>query len=208
MPWRKSLDSQIRSDKIVSLILTGGIHMRQLGNHTRFGAIAAAIALGTTVITSMVPVKCAMAEQPARTLQTLLDKQYIQDMLVEYYAHLGADEKNFGSYYLPDGVIDVNGLKGQGEAAIDDVYKKVGAGTPKRPGIFRMLLTNVNIVINGNTARAETLWTGINSPTKTAPPQFVEQGTERDDLVKLNGHWLFKLRVITSNAGMQQMFVK
>ena len=57
-------------------------------------------------------------------------------MLVDYYAHLGKGEKDFGAYYLPDGVIDVNGLKGQGEAAIKDVYKKIAAGTPKRPGHF------------------------------------------------------------------------
>ena len=106
------------------------------------------------------------------------------------------------------GTIDVNGLKGQGEAAIKDVYKKIAAGTPKRPGVFRMLLTNVSVVVNGNTAKAETLWTGVNSPTIEGLPKFAEQGTERDDLVKVNGHWLFKLRVITSNAGRQTMFRK
>ena len=125
---------------------------------------------------------------------------------MDYYTHLGKGSSDFGSYYLPDGVINVNGLKGQGEAAIADVYKKIGAGTPKRAGVFRMLLTNVSIVVNGNTATAETLWTGLNSPTIQAPPQFVEQGTEKDDLVKVNGHWLFKLRIITSNAGRQTMF--
>jgi len=180
--------------------------MKHFGNHARFSAIAATVALSTTVFASVMAVNCAVAEQPATTLQTLLDKQQIQDMLVDYYTHLGKGGSDFGSYYLPDGVIDVNGLKGQGEAAIKDVYKKIAAGTPKRPGIFRMLLTNVTVVINGNTATAETLWTGINSPTKAGPPQFVEQGTERDDLVKVSGHWLFKLRVITSNAGLQAMF--
>ena len=30
-----------------------------------------------------------LAEQPATTLTTLLDKQQIADMLVEYYGHLG-----------------------------------------------------------------------------------------------------------------------
>jgi hypothetical protein len=182
--------------------------MKNLGNHARLRAMAAALALGTAACASMAEVKPAEAEQPATTLQTLLDKQQIQDMLVDYYAHLGKGENDFGSYYLRDGVIDVNGLKGQGEAAIKDVYTKVAAGTPKRAGTFRMLLTNVAVVVTGNTATAETLWTGINSPTKAAAPQFVEQGTERDDLVKVNGHWLFKLRVITSNAGMQAMFAK
>jgi hypothetical protein len=172
----------------------------------RCSAIAAAIALATAALASIVAAKPVVAEQPAATLQTLLDKQQIQDMLVDYYTHLGKGGSDFGGYYLPDGVIDVNGLKGQGEAAIKDVYKKIAAGTPKRPGTFRMLLTNVTVVVNGSTATAETLWTGINSPTKAGPPQFVEQGTERDDLVKVNNHWLFKLRVITSNAGLQAMF--
>ncbi len=182
--------------------------MRHLKRQTHLSGAVAAIALCSAMLASAVVMKPAAAEQPATTVQTLLDKQQIQDMLVDYYNHLGKGENNFGAYYLPDGTIDVNGLKGQGEAAITDVYKKVAAGTPKRAGTFRMLLTNVSIVINGNTATAETLWTGINSPSKTAAPEFVEQGTERDDLVKVNGHWLFKLRVITSNAGMQQMFVK
>ena len=162
-----------------------------------------AVAILMVAVAALQP---ARAEQPAMTLQTLLDKQQIQDMLVDYYAHLGKGEDDFGRYYLPDGVINVNGLKGQGEAAIKDVYKKIAAGTPKRPGVFKMLLTNVSIVVNGNAATAETLWTGINSPTISGVPRFAEQGTETDDLTKVNGHWLFKLRVITSNAGRQAMF--
>jgi hypothetical protein len=163
-------------------------------------------AVATILLVAVVAVRPALAEQPATTLQTWLDKQQIQDMLVDYYAHLGKGEEDFGRYYLPDGVINVNGLKGQGEAAIRDVYKRIAAGTPKRPGVFKMLLTNVSIVVNGNTATADTLWTGVNSPTVSGLPRFAEQGTERDDLVKVNGHWLFKLRVITSNAGRQAMF--
>jgi hypothetical protein len=182
--------------------------MKHPESHTRVCGVAASIALATGLLIAMVPVKCVIAEQPATTLQTLLDKQQIQDMLADYYAHLGKGENDFGAYYLSDGTIDVNGLKGQGEAAIKDVYKKIAAGTPKRSGIFRMLLTNVVVVVNGNTAKAETLWTGINSTTIEGPPKFVEQGTERDELVKVNGHWLFKLRIITSNAGRQMMFEK
>jgi hypothetical protein len=164
------------------------------------------IAFAVTVLVCGFAAHTARAEQPATTLQTLLDKQQIQDMLVDYYTHLGKGSSDFGAYYLPDGTINVNGMKGQGEAAIADVYKKIGAGTPKRPGIFRMLLTNVLIVVNGSTATAETLWTGVSSPTIEGVPKFAEQGTEHDDLVKVNGHWLFKLRIITSNAGRQAMF--
>ena len=182
--------------------------MKHSEKHLRVSGAVAGMALATTLLVSMAPMRPAFAEQPATTLQTLLDKQQIQDMLVDYYANLGKGKSDFGSYYLADGVINVNGLKGQGEAAIADVYKKIAAGTPKRPGIFRMLLTNVIIVVNGSTASADTLWTGLISPNKADPPQFVEQGTEHDELVKVNGHWLFRLRVITSNAGLQAMFAK
>lgn len=34
---------------------------------------------------------------------------------------------------------------------------------------------------------ADMLWTGVNSEKVTAPPQFVEQGREHDDLVKRGG---------------------
>src|ERR1700742_1523087 len=91
------------------------------------GVNIAALALGAALLGGIAPMEPAVAEQPATTLQTLLDKQQIQDMLVDYYTHLGKGNSDFGSYYLPDGVIDVNGLKGQGEAGISEVYKKVAA---------------------------------------------------------------------------------
>jgi hypothetical protein len=149
----------------------------------------------------------ALAEQPATTLTTLLDKQQIQDMLVDYYGQLGAGRSDFGAYYIADGTLNVNGVTGQGEKGIEDLYKKVGAGTPKRPGVFRMVLSNVKVVVNGETATADSLWTGVISETLTQAPRFVEQGTEHDELVKRNGKWLFKHRVIMSDGGIQEMFL-
>jgi hypothetical protein len=167
-------------------------------NLSRFAVTAVA-----TVLTAS-----AMAEQPATTLATLLDKQAIQDMLVDYYGQLGSARSDFGTYYIADGVLDVNGVTGQGEKAIEDLYKKIGAGTPKRTGIFRMMLTNVKVVVNGDTATADSLWTGVNSETLQMVPKFIEQGTEHDELVKRNGKWLFKHRIISSDGGMQEMFEK
>jgi hypothetical protein len=91
------------------------------------------IAFAAALCLPMILAQPALAEQPATTLQTLLDKQQIQDILVDYYANLGKGNSDFGAYYLPDGVINVNGLMGKGETGIAEVYKKVGAGTPKRP---------------------------------------------------------------------------
>jgi hypothetical protein len=150
----------------------------------------------------------AFAEQPAATLATLLDKAQIQDMLVDYYGQLGSTSSEFGDFYVADGVLDVNGLVAQGQKPIEELYRKVAEGSPHLPGTFRMLLTNVKIVVNGTTATADVIWTGINSATVKAAPQFIEQGREHDELVKRDGKWLFKNRVITSDGGLSTMFEK
>ena len=114
------------------------------------------------------------ADAPAASLTALLGRAQIEDLLVDYYAGLGAGHH----------------------------------GSPHRPGTFRMLLTNLKIAVNGDIATADVLWTGVNSEKVTAPPQFIEQGRERDELVKRNGRWYFKHRVITSDGGMPPMFEK
>jgi SnoaL-like protein len=148
------------------------------------------------------------AEPSSAAVMALLDRAQIEDLLVDYYSGLGSKRHDFGAYYVADGVLDVNGLVAQGQQPIEDLYKKIAAGSPPRPGTFRMMLTNLKINVNGETATADVLWTGVNSEKVTAPPQFVEQGREHDELVKRGGRWLFKHRVITSDGGLPPMFEK
>ena len=150
----------------------------------------------------------AVAEHPVTTLNTLLDRAQIEDLLVDYYAQLGTSGSNFATYYVPDGILDVNGIVAQGKKAIEDLYKRSAQESSLPPGTFRMLLTNLKIVVNGTTATADVLWTGVNSKTVKATPQFVEQGREHDELVKRDGRWYFKRRVITSDGGLPPMYEK
>ena len=53
----------------------------------------------------------------------------IEDLLVDYYAGLGAGRHDFGAFYVEDGVLDVNGLVAQGKQPIEDLYRKVAQGT-------------------------------------------------------------------------------
>ncbi len=150
----------------------------------------------------------ALAEYPVTTLATLLDRAQIEDMLVDYYAQLGAGRHDFGAFYIPEGTLDVNGIVAKGKKPIEDLYAKLAQQSPQPKGTFRMLLTNPKVVVNGDTATADVIWTGVNSETVKSTPQFVEQGREHDELVKKNGHWYFKLRVITSDGGLTPMFEK
>ena len=150
----------------------------------------------------------AAAEYPATTLSTLLDRAQIEDMLVDYYAKLGTGGSDFSAFYAEDAVLDVNGLVAKGKKPIEDLYKKAAEGSPVRKGVFRMLLTNLKIVVNGTSATADVIWTGVNSETVKATPQFIEQGREHDELVKRDGRWYFKHRVITSDGGLTGIFEK
>jgi hypothetical protein len=71
-----------------------------------------------------------------------------------------------------------------------------------------VLLTNPHIVVIGDAATADVIWTGMNSASVQSSPQIVEQGREHDELVKRDGHWYFKHRVITSDGGLPAMFEK
>ena len=142
------------------------------------------------------------------TVTTLIDRAQIEDLLVAYYSHLGTDGGAFGNFYVADGILDVNGLTAKGQQAIEKLYEQVRHGTPRRPGTFRMLLTNPHIVVTGDVATADVIWTGVNSASVNSLPQIVEQGREHDELVKRDGHWYFKRRVITSDGGLPAMFEK
>jgi hypothetical protein len=170
--------------------------------------ILASLALGALAAALVAASLPARAEYPATTLATLLDRAQIEDLLVDYYGHLGGEDRGFGTYYIEDGVLDVNGIVAQGQQAIEDLYRRIAAGSPRLPGKFNMLLTNPKIVVNGETATADVIWTGVNCETPKARPRFVEQGREHDELVKRGGRWYFKHRIITSDGGLPAMFEK
>jgi hypothetical protein len=146
--------------------------------------------------------------EPPMTVTTLIDRAQIEDLLVTYYSHLGTGGADFGDFYVTDGVLDVNGLIATGQQSIKELYERVRHETPRRPGTFRMLLTNPHIVVTGDAATADVIWTGVNSASVNSLPTIVEQGREHDELVKRDGHWYFKRRVITTDGGLPAMFEK
>jgi hypothetical protein len=55
---------------------------------------------------------------------------------------------------------------------------------------------NLKIVVDGTSATPDVIWTGINSETVRAVPQFIEQGREHDELVKRDGRvWFTSLLI-------------
>lgn len=142
----------------------------------------------------------------------LADRIAIEDMITRYYASLGAGEPGaFGDYYTEDAVFDVNGVVSTGHEEIEALYAGMGDGDGVEgdPGVFHMLLTNPVIDVDGDTASASFIWTGVLNTDIKAPPQFAEQGREYDLLVKQeDGSWLIKKRTVIADSGMPDQFDK
>ncbi|MBN2242532.1 MAG: nuclear transport factor 2 family protein [Acidobacteria bacterium] len=162
---------------------------------------AALAAAALLLLAAPVP---AAGDDATVTMETLLDRIQIEDLLVRYYADLSAGEgHDMAQFYTEDAVLDVNGMIAKGRAAIEKMYGGLGEGGSDQTGNrVHMLLTNPVIIVKGDTARAWVIWTGIINENVRLRPRFMEQGREYDELVKIGGRWFIKKRTISADSGM------
>lgn len=150
----------------------------------------------------------AHAQSAVLTASQVIDRAEIEDMLYRYYAHIDTERSDFANYYVPDGVLNVNGIVSRGSKEIDNLYVKTWGPAPKHSGIIHFLVFNPRIVVNGDSATADFIYTLVKNGNVQAKPVVIEQGHEHDDLVKQGDRWYLKLRVVTSDSGLAGIFVK
>jgi hypothetical protein len=145
------------------------------------------------------------------TMETMLDRIQIEDLLTGYYYDLSrSNAHELSEYFTEDALLDVDGTIAKGRAEIAKLYQnpapnsKEPAPAPARR--MHMLLSNPIIKINGNRAAAHLIWTGVMNEGIGKLPQIVEQGREDTELVKQNGKWLIKRRYITADGRMPNRF--
>jgi hypothetical protein len=152
---------------------------------------------------------CAPAGAQQVTMETLLDRIQIEDLLTRYYYELSqGNAHEMSEYFTEDALLDVDGTVAQGRAEIEALY---GAGPPRdadRPSYPRghMLLTNPVIAISGDRAEAHVIWTGVMNDGVGEAPRLYEQGREDTELLKVDGRWLIARRYISSDSGLPDRF--
>ena len=78
---------------------------------------------------------------------------------------------------------------------------------PARQGTFHMMISNPVIDVDGDTATAEFMWTGVINTAIQAPPKLLEQGREYDLLVRQDGQWRIKKRVVIADSGLPERYM-
>jgi ketosteroid isomerase-like protein len=181
---------------------------------SRITVTAVAILLLLTVMQACTEDKTIAQQNP------LYDRIQIEDMLVRYYFDLSSGKSHdLAQYYTEDAVLDVNGVVSEGRQAIEELYAGLGgagveetdveeadAEETEAAGMGHMLLTNPIIDVDGDTATAWVIWTGIGNDDLKGPPRFLEQGREYDELVKIEDRWYIQHRYITSDSGLTEMW--
>ena len=143
--------------------------------------------------------------------QALADRIAIEDMVTRYYGNFGKQDAadDFGAFYTEDAVFDVNGIVSTGREAIEAFYTDTGDDeeAPAAQGTFHMMISNPVIDVDGDTATASFFWTGVLNTAIQEPPKLLEQGREYDLLVRQDGAWRIKKRVVIADSGLPDRYM-
>ena len=172
--------------------------------------VAALAAVGGIAVGALVGPHVLAASSDAGLESALADRIAIEDRVTRYYGNFGKQDaaEDFGAFYTEDAVFDVNGIVSTGREAIEAFYVESGneEDAPAAQGTFHMMISNPVIDVNGDTATAEFLWTGVLNQTIEGRPVLLEQGREYDLLVKQDGEWRIKKRVVIADSGLPERY--
>lgn len=141
------------------------------------------------------PARAADLESLAKRVQVLEDREAIRALILAYgQAHDHRDYKTFASLFATNGewVGGLGSAKGP-EAIFALMDKTIGHNPqPNGSGTFHVL-TNDQIVIDGDLASATTKWIYI-TPGDDGAPRMVYLGHYDDKFIRENGVWKFLRR--------------
>lgn len=177
--------------------------------------LAGAMGLASVLVLSAMP---AAQAQEKVTAQTLIDRQLILDQITRYYYNFGrATKAEETSFYTEDGELILgNSPPRKGHAAIAGAYggrpatppaggAAAAGGAPAAPRErtpFNVTVDNPLIIVHGDTATSEVVFTEYRTQQVDGKPKlvFTTQGKEFAVWAKVNGKWLYKKRQITGDS--------
>lgn len=148
--------------------------------------------------------------------QSLIDRQLILDQITRYYYNFGLTErKPEESFYAEDGVLILGTRRYEGKEGIKSAYNRPppapaaapaagaapAAPAPSRERLpFNITVDNALIIVHGNTATSQVIYTEYRPEKKGDPMKMTTQGKEFATWVKVKGEWLYKTRHIVGGT--------
>ena len=134
------------------------------------------------------------------------DRAMIEDLQARYlFAFDWGDAQSYANTFAEDGILNYGGGVFKGRQAIRAFMQPSGEqGRPKtpegeRPRVGRHIISNIVVNIDGDRATSQAYWTHMTTgPTGYGTVDFF--GHYEDELVKVNGEWLFSKRHIYNEA--------
>jgi hypothetical protein len=136
------------------------------------------------------------------------DRAEIENLSNRYMIAVDAgDIQTVMATWADDGVLDWVGGVENGKAAIRKAMSNFGGSRPvnipegatSRPRTHHQIINHV-IDVQGNTAKTIAYWFAITNSTPQRDVQLLYFGHYEDELVKQNGHWLFKKRKVFNES--------
>lgn len=149
---------------------------------------------------------CALAAENS-TEREARDRAQIEKLMWQYVRALDTENPDaYAAAYTPDGQFGTGANAVKGREALKKLindYKQRGAEQEaktgqKRPAMYHVL-TNTYLEFTGKDhAHMEAYWmTVFAAGGPNVPPRVAAAGREVDELVRVNGQWLIKLRDVT-----------
>ena len=172
----------------------------------------------------------ALASAPAAhaedkmTARSLIDRQLILDQITRYYYNFGkAERQSEESFYAEDGELILGTRHYKGREGIKQAYNRApaappagatpaagaapaagavpaAAAPPRERTAFNVTIDNPLIIVHGDTATSQVIFTEYRQEKVGDPMKMTTQGKEYATWVKVNGQWLYKIRQIASGS--------
>jgi transcriptional regulator of nitric oxide reductase len=152
----------------------------------------------------------AVMAQEKVTAQTLVERQQILDQITRYYYNFGkAERQSEEGFYAEDGVLILGTRRYEGREGIKSAYNRpppapaadgAAPAAPRERLPFNITVDNALIVVHGNTATSQVIFTEYRPEKKGDPMKMTTQGKEYATWVKVKGQWLYKSRQIASGS--------
>ena len=165
--------------------------------------------LGTLSVACLALTVSSGARAEEVNAATLIDRLQIQDLITRYYNNFGRENaENFADFYADDAELILGERHFKGRDGIMQAYGRAPGQAPRPPPpprySFIVAVDNPLIVVHGETATAQLVYTEYVIEKQGDPVKVITQGKEYSTFVRVDGHWRYKTRQIRGGTELPE----